>query len=393
MYLPDFTLTQPGYNDGGEGHRAVFRGQKPEIAMGMRTISRFLDVMDFETNADRTNAVAAALTVLLRNHWPGGKPILLVTSSKSHGGKETVITFASGVTPIVSISYQRTDWALERSFVGSLSTCPEAGVVSIDNARLDHRDRFIRSAFIERFATDARPFLFATSTGAPVHRPNDVVIAISTNFGTVSEDILNRSLPINLSPIGEVAERQSPIGNPRFEFLPRMRNQIAAEMHGMVETWKNEGRPLADNCHPFTPWARTIGGILQVSQFDNFLDNYQVRGQIDPIRRALGILGAFRPNSWLPARDWAKIAAECGVTKTLISDTDRASEAGRCRGIGLVMTAHQAEAFRTETDDAVFHVVLEKARRRFERATEPSTRYRFLVLKKEPIPEDATADG
>jgi hypothetical protein len=56
------------------------------------------------------------------------------------------------------------------------------------------------------------------------------VIAISTNFGTVSEDILNRSLPIHLHPVGHIAERDSSIGNPKLEFLPKNRDEIAAEL-------------------------------------------------------------------------------------------------------------------------------------------------------------------
>ena len=42
--------------------------------------------MEFATNADRTNAVALALTVMLRYLWPGAKPIGIVTSTS--GKKE-----------------------------------------------------------------------------------------------------------------------------------------------------------------------------------------------------------------------------------------------------------------------------------------------------------------
>ncbi len=67
MYLADFTLTIPGYNDGGDGHRILYLGDKPQVADSMDTINAFLDVMEWESNADRTNAVGAALTVMLRN--------------------------------------------------------------------------------------------------------------------------------------------------------------------------------------------------------------------------------------------------------------------------------------------------------------------------------------
>ena len=196
-YLKDFTLTEPGYNNGGLGQRVYHVGEPAAIAPGLDTINRFLDVMAFASNADRTNAVAAAVTVMLRNRWPGAKAIILVTSTKSHGGKETNITFATGSAGSVSVSYQATDWAFERSFVGAIKTAPNTGVVVIENARLDRCDQYIASAFIERFATDPAPFLFSTGTGSPVRIVNNYVLAISTNFGTVSSDIMNRSLPIH----------------------------------------------------------------------------------------------------------------------------------------------------------------------------------------------------
>lgn len=90
--------------------------------------------------------------------------------------------------------------------------------------------RLIASAFVERFITDPEPTLFSTGSGGPVRRKNNFVVAISTNFGTFSEDLMNRSLPIHLAPSGNVADRKSPIGNPKLEFLPRNRDRIEAEL-------------------------------------------------------------------------------------------------------------------------------------------------------------------
>jgi len=66
MYMPDFSLVAPGYNDGGPGHRYYFAGGPPEISGCLDTIAQFLDVMDFSSTADRTNVVGGALTVALR---------------------------------------------------------------------------------------------------------------------------------------------------------------------------------------------------------------------------------------------------------------------------------------------------------------------------------------
>lgn len=387
VYLPDFKLASPGYNDGGPGHRVLYTGGNPAISDSLDTINEFLDVMDFDAPADRTNAVAAALTVMLRNHWPGGKPIIVTTATKSHAGKDTVIAFASGVSGSVSISYQATNWALERSLVGALKTNPDTGVVVIENARLDRRDKSIASAIIERFATDPEPMLFSTGTGGPLRRRNDIVLAISTNYGSVSEDIMNRGLPIHLSPVGNVADRQSPIGNPKHEFLPAHRDQIAAELLGMIERWKAEGMPLdKEVAHPFTPWARTIGGILKVNGFDGFLANYGVRRTLDdPVRSGLAILGAHQPDRWLPPADWARLAADLGLVKTTIPAADRDSDKGRKRGMGVVLSAHRDETLVWVGDNGRLTLRLEKKRARWD-GSEPHVRYRFAKVAEEELP-------
>ena len=172
-------------------------------------------------------------------------------------------------------------------------------------------------------------------------RRNDFVMAISTNFGAVSEDILNRSLPIHLNPTGNIADRKPAIGNPKLEFLPENRERIAAELRGMIERWKQAGQPLDQEVkHPFTPWARTIGGILKANGFTNFLDNYGAKQTSnDPVREGLGLLGTSAPDEWLGSAEWATKAAALGLTKAVIQAADRDSEAGRRRGIGVALSS------------------------------------------------------
>jgi len=387
-YLPDFTLTRPGLNE-GDGQRILYVGPVAVVSGSLDAINAFLDVMAFDTEANRTNLVAGALTVLLRNHLPGGKPVLIVTANKSHAGKDTAITFASGMAGSISISYQGTNWALERSFVGALKSSPDVGVVVIENARLDRRDRFIASAFLERFATDPEPLLFSTGTGPPVRRRNDIVLAISTNYGSVSEDLMNRGLPIHLTPVGNVADRVTPIGNPRLQYLPANKERIAAELRGMVERWKAAGQPLDEDVrHPFSVWAKRVGGILRVNGFRDFLGNYGVRKTVDdPLRHGLGILGSKDPDRWLPAADWARLVSDLGLIKTVIPPADQDSVAGRQRGIGVVLTAHREETFQAETEDKRLTLRLEKRRGRFE-GSDAQVRYRFVKVEEQNLPLD-----
>ena len=183
--------------------------------------------------------------------------------------------------------------------MGALKTSPDVGVVVVENARIYGANTQIASGFLERFATDPEPMLFSTGTGKPIRRTNDIVLAISTNHGLVSDDLMNRALPIHLDPVGNVADRQSPIGNPKLEYLPTHREKIAAELRGMIQRWQEVGMPLDKNVrHPSTPWAQTIGGILQVNGYGDFLGNYnQCKTADDPLRQGLAILAQLNETS------------------------------------------------------------------------------------------------
>ena len=356
LWLPNFTLTTKGYNNGGKGFRILYLGDTPRVSQSLEFITKFLKQMDFATEADKANAVAALITVQLRNHFPGAKPIILATGTTSHSGKDTVLTFAAGLTPSVSIPFESVDWALQRQLVGAVKLVPDMGMIVVENARLGRRDRIIASAYLEMTATTPEPFLFSTGTGAAIRIRNGLVLGISTNYGTVSEDILNRSLPIHLAPKGDIHIRhsESKIGNPRLVFLPRHKEDIAAEARGMIQKWVAAGKPPPDDDvrHPFSEWARTVGGILKVNGFKGFLQNYgTTRITNDPIRESLGRLGASMPNEWQRTSEWVEQIKALGLVKTLIPEGYRETDSSAATWLGKLFRIHDQQTVEGETED------------------------------------------
>ena len=49
---------------------------------------------------------------------------------------------------------------------------------------------------------------------------------------------------VNIMNPESVEHRQSCIGNPKHEFLPKNKEQISAELRGMIERWKVAGMRL-----------------------------------------------------------------------------------------------------------------------------------------------------
>lgn len=390
LYLSSWVPTKPGYNDGGWGQRYYFAGGEVLIYPQPDMIRLFLGVMPFKTEADRTNTVAAALTVLLRNLWPGGKPMFPVGANRSHAGKGTVVAFIRGHCVAEQVTYEGTDWAFRRSIAAVFDLHPDLALLNIDNIRLDRKGEVIKSGFLEQMLHDPEPLLSATGVkGLQVH--NHFVVAATANEGRFSEDLVNRSVPIRLEVTGDLTKRKSPIGDPKNDFLPRNRDRIVGELRGMIERWKAAGCPLDENAkHPsFTPWAKTIGGILMVNEFPSFLANLvERRSEDDPVRRELARLGACYPNVWSTSADWATRIAKLGLTKQLIPVADQDTSDGRTRGAGVVLSNHAGEALTAETEDEVVGLVLSKARRRFD-GGEPQTRYRFEVTERCSTPLDA----
>jgi hypothetical protein len=400
FYNDDFTLVQPGYHDGGPGKRILYVGPVPDIADGMATITSFLDVMEFATNADRTNAVAACLTALLRHHWPGEKPLCQITATKSHAGKSTVAEFIRGSAYKADILYESVDWPLMSQFQRQVKLNPDLGVIELDNIRVDSaggRGKFIRSAFVESFVTSGEITLASPGAGEAITLTNKYLVIINTNDGALSQDILNRALPIHLAPRGSIHDRESPIGNPKLEFLPENRHRIEAELRGMIERWRSAGRPLDESVkHSMTPWARTIGGILKHNGFTDFLGNHQGhKAADDPMRRAIGVMAATRPGKALLPAEWAQVVVEQGLAKTLIHANERDTEKGRERAIGVLLKPLRGETFEVETDTRRLTLRLEGGFRRWSPGKNPHVRYRFTVIREEAtaIDEDGCLDA
>jgi hypothetical protein len=178
-----------------------------------------------------------------------------------------------------------------------------------------------------------------------------------------------------------------------MEYLDKHREQLDAELRGMIEKWKQAGKPLlpdAPEGHRMVDCTRTVGGILQVNGFKDFLANYRsVRAACDPTGQSLGILAAAYPGKEMTAREWAALAVTQGLDN-LFSPGSRGRDKvlSREREMGWKLKAfidHTVE-FVTE-DGGRLRFKLHKDKRRWEKGLDPHFRYWFA-------PEDeATKDA
>jgi hypothetical protein len=392
--LDDFSPSQPGFNPLGG---IYYLGRPITPAGGLGVINTLLDVMPWQSNADRTNAVAALLTIPSRNHFPGGKPIVLVTASKSHAGKGTVMEFIRCGTMKAEFTYQDKDWPMQKDLHEQLLQRPEIGVISLDNVRTDSsgRAKIIRTGFLEALITNAEVVLSsASSRSKPIRTANRFVVLLNTNEGSLSIDLLNRSLPIRLNPTGDLTERIANMkqrlgGDVKHEWLPAHQGQIEAEMWGMIDRWVKAGKPLDTSVrHPMGPWAATIGGVLKVNGFSDFLANYSAtRAAADPVREALGILAFHVGNEPKRAADLARLATDQGLAKTLMAGADAGNLAACERKVGLTLRPFVGETFTACTASEKITYRLKKESKRWDDRN-PHYRYTFEEISREEISEE-----
>jgi hypothetical protein len=391
VVLADGTPCKPGYNPGG----IFYTGEPVQIGKGTETINKLLSVVEFDSNASRTNVVAAALTVLFPHHWPGGKPLFAITANDSHSGKGTLCDFIIGNACKIDIPFQSEQWPMEDKLHKSLVERPDARVIYLDNVRLTRRNRFIKSQFFESLITNREISLASAKLRRALRGPNKYIVLLNTNEGSLVSDLLNRDCPIQIHCADGLQERiakaRAKLGglDVKTEWLPANMQKLQAELWYMIDRWLKEGKPLDDKVkHPYSPWAKTIGGILCVNGFSDFLANYEsTKIAADPIREAIGQLAFYanceckrRRLEALPTKDLGELVFDRGLNQVLM---ERATRQNCDVEIGKVLSPRDGHTFTASTATEVITYRLTKQQRRWTEGDIPRWRYLFAEIKRE----------
>ena len=128
--------------------------------------------------------------------------------------------------------------------------------------------------------------------------------AISTNFGTVSEEYPRTAACRSVWIPRGCGDRNSPIGNRGSKIFPANKERICARLRGMVETVESGRVRQHQDCpSSLTQWAKVIGGILKINAFSDFVSNYGVRKTSDdPIGK--------------PRAPWGRTSSRKRIAKT-----------------------------------------------------------------------------
>jgi len=341
MYDSEWILSASGYN---AASGLFYHGPLITPATGRPKLDELLEGFCFREPADRANYIGLLVDGLIRGFFPGGRPMGLLSANQRGLGKTELAQIVAALRdggPARTASYLLNDEELEKR-IASL-VLAGATTIILDNAKADRRNCCISSAVLERSISD--PILSFRRLGAnsDIAMPNAHLFLITANSAHLSPDLIARSLPVSLYYEGDPRSRRYKLERPA-EFALQYRLELLGELVGMIELWKNKGRPLAELDGRFQPWLKTVGGILAVNDIEGFMSNaVEAAHELDPDRLELEELAGYMLGE--PPRPAGSLAAICqkhGLLKETLGDR---SERSRGMQLGLLLGRYLNEQF------------------------------------------------
>ncbi|MFM7150679.1 MAG: hypothetical protein ACKO23_12630 [Gemmataceae bacterium] len=279
LFGPDFHYYGPGYHpEQGylvHGPRITPTEYQPRQQGGILervppSLARVLGEFCWAESADLVNFLALLLTGVLKNHFVDyPHPLALFNGNQPGLGKtllcEIYGLILEGQTPRgITLG---DDTELEKQIGASISM-PEASVLLFDNVR-----GRIKSQILEKNSLAPCVQVRRLGQSSFITRKNDLIWLITGNNILTTPDLVSRSLLINLRYDGNPQQRDFVLDI--HQFVRQNRNEILAELYGMVQFWRQSGGAPGRQKHRCGRWAETLGGILDATGMGSyFMSNH-----------------------------------------------------------------------------------------------------------------------
>lgn len=336
--------------------RIFYDGPTITPCQGTRALTAALGGFHWKADADRVNFLGALLTALTMPLWGRGHPFLAINGNKPGVGKTTLArvlaAVAEGAEP-PTVSFIANEEEMEKQ----LATRVDAGdrVIIVDNAKSNAP---ITSSVLERSITAPRLTFRRLGSNTEISRPqNDVLFVLTMNMTQLGPDLRRRALPVNLELSGNARRAEYAADDPIGEALAA-RNDLLAELAGMVTAWNDAGQPIPDDAARHSTgaaWARRIDAILRHAGFRGFLSNqaesehafdadYDVLREVCALHHAEGLM---------PCMEWAGLLLNGPLSDRLHDRRGQPkSPASQRTTVGILFGHYVDETF--EIDEGTF---------------------------------------
>ena len=351
-------LSRPGYDVATRLFYAPAPGLHiPDIPANPTAldIAQARDLLDGETlggfpfvdQASRTNAVALLLSPVVRPAIDGLVPLAIVDSPKPGTGKGLLseinaLISTGNPTPSV-LDYIDEEREMDKRLTTILAKGP--AIILLDNIDTPIRSGRLSSALTLR-EWEGRMIGYTRQIRAPQRA---VWVATGNNV-QLAGDMPRRCYWIRLDsklahPEYRGADHFRGAGShyPLQPWVTTMRGELIAALLTLARAWFAAGKPAGDIpiMGSFEAWTQTIGGILTLADYEDFLGNrQQLQEQVATADREWGLfLGGWHQYTRNPAEAITDDPADREMNRRIdvtpwISVGDLVMELGKVRKIG-----------------------------------------------------------
>lgn len=350
VYSDDWRLVGSGYD---EVSGIFYAGDPIEPQVGQHHLEKLLQDFCFRSEFDRTNYLAMLLTIPLVNHFIGSKPAILFNGNQPGLGKSIlaqILAILREGRQVNTATYNPNDEEFEKR-LGALVRNGSTTII-IDNAKSHKRAAIIESACLERSITDPIVSFRLLGSSSDIRAENSHFFCITANAPDVSRDLVTRSIVVNLEYEGDPTKRRFTIANPE-DYALQYRHEILGELLGMIERWRQAGRPEADVPSRFNKrgWGRVIGGILAHNGVHGFLANAdEAANEFDGARRDFAELIKVMDREVGERFTPEQIAQLAIREKLLVDELGDKSHRSQVTKMGLQLKRYVAERFPLDAE-------------------------------------------
>lgn len=229
----------------------------------------------FASDADRTAAMALALTPMVRELIDGPTPLFSVEAPTRGAGKgkllSTCLYPTLGAGGWVGAAFPREDEEVRKALTTYLNERRPA--IVFENVAGAVRSSALAKAITDRIWDDR----VLGRTGS-VRCPVRCLWAVTANNPTWSDELARRVVPVRLVPETDRPELRSGFLHPELEaWVADHRADLLWALAVFVRGWQHAHcpPPSVPSLGSFEAWTRVVGGILETAGYRDFLGNRQ----------------------------------------------------------------------------------------------------------------------
>lgn len=269
---PDFALAKPGWNG---DHGVYLAGDVPTplpLPEARAVLEDLVADFPFQADSDRANLFGLLLTPILRPAIAEPVPMHLIGSPMERTGKTKLAEIVLGITV--------TGRRLPAMQLGDREEEREKRILSVllrgqGMIHLDNLAPSLDSAALASLLTSSEYQGRILGASSAPSIPNTLVVVGTGNNVHATGELAKRIVPIRLLPDTDRPEDRHDFRHPDLlAYVTSARPRVLGALLGLVEAWREAGRPLAPvGFGGFERWASVVGGILGVAEYHDWLRN------------------------------------------------------------------------------------------------------------------------